>query len=92
MTVMLPGDAETERLARRLAEVTGRPLPDVIRDAIAAEAVKAGLPVSAPPRRKTTEEKIAAMMAITEEFARLPVLDARSADEIIGYNEHGVPQ
>jgi hypothetical protein len=27
--------------------------------------------------------------AIQEELARLPVLDERSADEIIGYNERG---
>ena len=30
--------------------------------------------------------------AIARRCAALPVLDARSADEIIGYDEHGVPR
>jgi hypothetical protein len=32
---------------------------------------------------------LARVRAIQEEVARLPVLDDRSADEIIGYNESG---
>jgi antitoxin VapB len=30
--------------------------------------------------------------AIAEHCANLPVLDPRSADEILGYNEHGLPR
>jgi antitoxin VapB len=30
--------------------------------------------------------------AIARRCAALPVVDARSADEIIGYDEHGVPR
>ncbi len=92
MTVVLTVDAETGRLARKLAEVTGKALPDVVKAAILAEAAKEGIAMPAPPRRKTAEEKLAAMIAITDVFAHLPVLDARSADEIIGYDEHGVPR
>jgi hypothetical protein len=29
---------------------------------------------------------------IVEQFDRLPTLDNRSADEILGYDEHGVPR
>ncbi len=32
---------------------------------------------------------LARVRAIQAEVARLPILDARSADEIIGYNERG---
>lgn len=86
---MLPADAETERLARRLAEATGKPLPVVVREAIASEAAKAGVIEAARPSR---EDLIASMMNITDRFAQLPVLDDRSADAIIGYGEHGLPQ
>jgi hypothetical protein len=34
---------------------------------------------------------IARIRAIQAEVARLPVLDARSPDEIIGYDERGLP-
>jgi hypothetical protein len=32
------------------------------------------------------------MIAITDRFAELPVYDARTPEEIIGYDEHGLPQ
>jgi antitoxin VapB len=32
------------------------------------------------------------MRAISERFARYPVLDPRSPDEIIGYDEFGLPK
>jgi antitoxin VapB len=89
MTVMLAVDAETERLARRLAEATGRPLPDVIKDAIVAEAKKAGVAGSEPKRRKTAEERIVAIRAISDRCAALPILDSRTPDEIIGHDGVG---
>lgn len=86
---MLPADAETERLARRLAEATGKPLPVVVREAIASEAAKAGVIEAVRPSR---DDLIARMTSITDGFAELPVLDDRSADAIIGYGENGLPQ
>ena len=41
------------------------------------------------PRRKFDEAKV---RAIIERVSALPILDSRSADEIIGYNEFGVPE
>ena len=91
MTVTLPADPETERLARRLAEVTGRPLPAVVKDAIAAKAEAAGLAV--PKHAQMSRANLLARMTeIADGFARLPVLDARTPDDIIGYDEHGVPR
>ena len=46
---------------------------------------------AAPARRKTPEEKRAVTDKIAAEFAALPVLDNRSADEILGYDENGLP-
>jgi len=43
---------------------------------------------NAIPRAKPTVDEI---MAIGRGFSSLPVLDDRSADEIIGYDENGIP-
>jgi antitoxin VapB len=88
MTITLSIDPETERLARRLAEVTGKSLPDILKQAIEAEAAKAG--IDHRPRLPR-DELLARMIEITNGFDKLPVLDPRSADEIIGYDEHGLP-
>lgn len=40
------------------------------------------------PIRPTVEE----IMAIGYRFSSLPVLDARSDEEIIGYDENGIPK
>jgi antitoxin VapB len=42
----------------------------------------------AVPQTKPTVEEI---MAIAHRFSSLPVLDDRSDDEIIGYDENGIP-
>jgi antitoxin VapB len=89
MTFMLAIDEVTERLARKLAQVTGKPLPIVIKEAIETEAARAGVAVSIEPPR---DDLLARMTAITDGFALLPVLDPRSADEILGYDDHGVAQ
>ena len=53
-----------------------------------AEIVVQPFPRSTPPIDKKV--LLARIRAIQEEIARLPVLDSRSADEILGYNESGV--
>ena len=40
----------------------------------------------------TTEERFAAMMAISRRCAALPELDPRGADEIVGYDQNGLPE
>lgn len=37
------------------------------------------------------EERFAAMLEISRRCAALPELDPRSADEIVGYDENGIP-
>jgi antitoxin VapB len=77
-------DPETDRLARELAAATGETLTDAIREALrerlAREAHRARRGLSAEVRR------------IQERIARLPVLDARTDDEILGYDDHGLPR
>lgn len=76
-------DEETYRLARELAAATGESLTDAIRTALRErlerEKGRAYPGVAAKVRR------------VQERVARLPVLDPRPADQLVQYDEHGVP-
>ncbi|MDQ8165358.1 MAG: type II toxin-antitoxin system VapB family antitoxin [Gemmatimonadota bacterium] len=76
-------DVETDRLARALAAATGESLTDVIREALRDRLERES--------RRARRGVAAEIRRIQERVARLPVLDKRSPDEIIGYDEHGVP-
>jgi antitoxin VapB len=80
---------ETEELARRMAELRGTSLEEAVSAAIEASARAAGIDTSDAPRQRPDFE---AMMAIASRCAARPVLDPRSADEIIGYDEFGLPR
>ncbi|MDP9349731.1 MAG: type II toxin-antitoxin system VapB family antitoxin [Gemmatimonadota bacterium] len=76
---------ETERLARELARTTGESLTEAVTQALRDRLVReAG-------HKGDREQVIAEIRRIQEEFQRLPILDDRTADEIIGYDEHGLP-
>ncbi len=45
----------------------------------------------ANPNEITPEERLSAIMEISRRCAALPELDPRSANEIIGYDENGLP-
>jgi antitoxin VapB len=76
-------DPETDKLARELSAATGETITQAVNIALRDRISKV---VPAP----TEEEYIARITAITDRLAKLPVLDNRTADEIIGYNEHGL--
>jgi antitoxin VapB len=86
----LPADTETERLARNIAEATGKPLATVVKEAIAARAEAVGVGTARHGRRKGLDR--ARINAIIARSAARPVLDARTPDEIIGYNAYGLPE
>ncbi|MEO6802069.1 MAG: type II toxin-antitoxin system VapB family antitoxin [Granulicella sp.] len=75
---------ETERNVRALAAATGETIADAIN-----QAVKSRLQVVRPHEEDPTMMQDA--LAILEGLKRLPVLDPRSADEILGYDENGLP-
>ena len=77
-------DPETERLARLLAEQTGESITEATRRALEDRLHRLG----SQTRRTALLEDLAASR---RRWSALPVLDARSADEILGYDESGVP-
>ena len=79
-------DPETDRLARELAALTGESMTKTIR-----VSLKERLARERRRREAEIERRRAAINAIVERFAKLPVLDDRSEDEILGYDEHGLP-
>lgn len=77
-------DPEADRLARELAARTGETLTEAVvvalRERLARET---GRTRSIPLRDE--------LAAIRRRCAALPVLDTRAADEILGYDERGLP-
>lgn len=74
---------EADRLARELATVTGENL---------TEAVLAALRERLHRVNSLRDDKlIEDLNAIARRCAALPERDSRSAEEILGYDEHGLP-
>lgn len=76
---------ETEQLIRELARRKGVGVTTAIRMAVRNELAKT------PRLKKGSEAIMAAVVKIQAQVAKLPVLDHRSADEILGYDELGLP-
>lgn len=76
---------DADRLARELARVTGETLTDAVinslRERLRREKARSSRPLLLDELR-----------AIRERCAALPVLDNRPPDEILGYNEIGLPE
>lgn len=79
-------NAETEKLARELARRRGEGITEALTNVLRKEVERE----RRKPRRESSEEFHRRIQQIVEEFNRLPVLDDRSPDEIIGYNEQGL--
>ena len=72
--------AEADQLARELAEMTGESITDTV-----VASLKARLDLERRRQRNRTLDDI------IERFQELTVLDERSAEDIIGYDGHGLP-
>ncbi|HXH57871.1 type II toxin-antitoxin system VapB family antitoxin [Iamia sp.] len=72
---------EADGLARELAHVTGESLTATVTQALRERLER--------ERRVRGRDLLVRIHEIQERVARLPVLDDRPADEILGYNEHG---
>jgi antitoxin VapB len=77
--------AETDRLARELAELTGESITEAVNKALQVRLLQERRERDVVRRERLKE----ALDEIRRRTSRLPVLDPRSDDEILGYNEFG---
>jgi antitoxin VapB len=72
-----------DRLIEQLSQLTGEDVETAL-----ARAIEERLSRIAPPQ---PVDRRAALNAFFENVSRMPVLDPRSMDEIMGYNGLGLP-
>ena len=78
-------DPETDSLARQVAALTGETLTEAVRRSLAER-----LRMERIKRGQTTLDH-AAVAALLARYDALPILDGRTADDIIGYDKDGLP-
>ena len=78
-------DPETDRLARELAAATGESITQAARIAIEERLARVRARAEAGANRIDLSDLI-------ERARSRPDLDQRTAEEIIGYDEHGLPR
>ena len=76
-------DAETDQLARRLASLTGESITVAVRTAVRERIER--------EQRTRGKASVEELLAIARRIAEAPNLDDRSDDEILGYDERGLP-
>ncbi|MGH6846315.1 MAG: PSK operon transcription factor [Methylocella sp.] len=85
---------ETEALIQAKAASTGRMADEILREALvrAGDVLTWRRSVEPLPADLTKDELIARMEAIAVRGAARPMADPRSIDEIIGYDDFGLPR
>jgi antitoxin VapB len=76
---------ETERLARMVAKETGESITQAIEQSL-RERIERLL------RRRRRKPLSESLQEILRRVDALPTLDTRPEDEILGYDEHGLPR
>jgi antitoxin VapB len=76
-------DADTDRLARELAELTGQPITVAVREAIEERLDRL--------RRRKALTATPELADIIDRGRRRQLLDERTDDEILGYGDDGIP-
>lgn len=77
-------DPEVHELARRLAARRGTSITEAVK-----QALREGLDGTGSQARHDSAARRRRVAEILERYRSLPVLDERSAEEILGYNERG---
>jgi antitoxin VapB len=77
-------DPRTDRLARELAEKTGETITEAVTKAVAERLQR----VKARRRGRSLANELD---EIAKRCAALPELDSRPAEDILGYDEDGLP-
>ncbi len=78
-------DAEADRLARELAKRTGETITQAVVKALQERLRR-------EERKPDDDQLVEDVLEIAKHYSSLPVLDSRSDDEIIGYDERGLPK
>lgn len=73
-----------ERLSTELAELTGETKTDAVITALSDRLARVRRDKGKKSLREELEE-------IADRCSRLPILDPRTPDEILGYDENGLP-
>ena len=76
---------EADRLARDLAALTGESMTVAVIISMRARLQRE------ERKRQSKQQLIDDLMAIAHHCASLPVLDDRTEDEIMGWDENGLP-
>lgn len=76
-------DAETDRLARELAELTGQPITVAVRTAIEERLSLL--------RRRAAAPAAPDLAAIIARGRQRPLLEGRAETDILGYGDDGLP-
>ena len=77
---------DADRLARALAQRTGETLTEAVIKALRERLDRE------ERKQQTVESLVEDVMEIGRHCASLPLLDRRPADDILGYDENGVPE
>ncbi len=78
---------DTHRLARKLASLTNSSITEAVTAAL-RDAVE-----KAQSRTQNAEQRLVSSLdEIAEHCSELEILDTRTAEEILGYNERGIPE
>lgn len=77
-------DKEVDRLARALAAVTGESLTEAIRRACEERLAR-------ETRRGGAFRLAARVRRVQERMRSFSVIDGRVDEELLGYDEHGIP-
>jgi len=78
-------NVETEQLARQVAQATGETITEAIQKALSERLER----LRKQRKQSLVRQQVDEML---KRIDALPVLDSRSPDEIIGYDERGLPR
>lgn len=77
-------DPEADRLAREVAKATGESLTTAVIQSLRERLAR----IRRPRGLRLSDE----LLRIARRCARLPVKDPRSDNDVLGYDEHGLPR